>query len=111
MSIAAVMTAARLNQDDYHDNRLRLAAEAGLSPEGLDHEVQCVLRVALPHLVTHVPKPSSPEPLGEWVSMIRGSDLTPQPIQWIWPGWLASCVFHGIVNSISPKRDRGFTKA
>ena len=21
------------------------------------------------------------------------------------------CVFHGIVNSISPKRDRGFTKA
>lgn len=22
-----------------------------------------------------------------------------------------SCVFHGIVNSISPKRDRGFTKA
>jgi len=94
MSIAAVMTAARLNQDDYHDNRLRLAAEAGLSPEGLDHEVQCVLRVALPHLVTHVPKPASPEPLGEWVSMIRGSDLTPQPIEWIWPGWLASGKVH-----------------
>lgn len=94
MSIAAVMTAARLNQGDYLDNRIRLAAEAGLTPEKLDREVQCVLQVAMPHLVADLPKPSAPEPLGEWVSMIRGSDLTPQPIQWIWPGWLASGKVH-----------------
>lgn len=94
MSIAAVMTAARLNQDDYFDNRLRLADEAGLTPEGLDHEVRTVLQIAVPHLVAQTPKASTPEPVGDWVSMIRGSDLTPQPIQWIWPGWLASGKVH-----------------
>ena len=96
MSIAAVMTAARLNQDDYLDNRLRLADEAGLTPEGLDHEVHSVLRVAVPHLLAQQAREPEPEQerLGEWVSMIRGSELTPQPIQWIWPGWLASGKVH-----------------
>lgn len=94
MSMSAVITAARLNQAEYRDHRLRLAEEAGLTPEGLDHEVRTVLQVAVPHLVTQMPMQSATASLEEWVSMIRGSDLTPQPIQWIWPGWLASGKVH-----------------
>ena len=28
------------------------------------------------------------------VSIVRASDLTPEPIQWIWPGWLAAGKVH-----------------
>ncbi len=94
MSVGTIIAAARLNGAQYRDNRIRLATEAGISPENLDHEVQSILQVAVPHLLDQVPKPSEPEVLGEWIAMIRGSDVAPQPIEWLWPGWLASGKVH-----------------
>jgi putative DNA primase/helicase len=94
MSTGTIIEAARLNGSQYRDHRLRLATEAGISPENLDHEVQSILQVAVPHLLDQVPKPSKPEVLGEWIAMIRGSDVAPQLIEWLWPGWLASGKVH-----------------
>ena len=28
------------------------------------------------------------------VNLIRGSDLTPKPVDWLWPGWIAAGKFH-----------------
>jgi putative DNA primase/helicase len=94
MSTGTIIEAARLNGSQYRDHRLRLATEAGISPENLDHEVHSILQVALPHLLDQVQKPPEPEALGEWIAMIRGSDVAPQPIEWLWPGWLASGKVH-----------------
>jgi putative DNA primase/helicase len=28
------------------------------------------------------------------INLIRGSDLTPKPVDWLWPGWMAAGKFH-----------------
>jgi putative DNA primase/helicase len=28
------------------------------------------------------------------INLIRGSDLTPKPVDWLWPGWIAAGKFH-----------------
>lgn len=41
----------------------------------------------------------APSPADESLTVIRASDLKPEPIRWLWPGWLAQGKLHVLAGS------------
>lgn len=46
------------------------------------------------HRVAGIAAPMTQKPIPDGVILICGSELTPEPVRWLWPNWLALGKFH-----------------
>ncbi|MEJ7669136.1 MAG: AAA family ATPase [Casimicrobiaceae bacterium] len=73
---------------DFNDLMLHVGAEA---------VIRCVANARAPDVVEHQPETqnaTADDLDGRDVLLIRGDTITPEPISWLWDGWLAAGKFH-----------------
>ena len=73
------------NQTDFND----LAQSQG--PEAVSRSINSA-QFVIPES-SNVGEKTAPNHESK-VNLIRGSDLTPKPVNWLWPGWMAAGKFH-----------------
>ncbi len=72
-----------------------LAASVRHREQQADRELALVQRIAAERKANATP---APEP-GERVELIPATSLTPEPIRWLWPGWLARGKLHVLAGA------------
>jgi putative DNA primase/helicase len=73
------------NQTDFND----LAQSQG--PEAVSRSINSA-QFVIPES-SNVGEKTAPNHESK-INLIRGSDLTPKPVDWLWPGWMAAGKFH-----------------